>query len=117
MTTKRHLTLRKNLLAMIKKQLILMRKQLKMIFEQTFTKIIVTKKHLLILAIIIPFYKLMLTIMKLLQKIHRNTKIRITIKKKDCRAKKAKMHHRKKKVTSKKITKKNKNSSPERKRI
>ena len=94
MTTKRHLIHRKNLLAMIKKRLISTRKQLKMIFKQTLTKIIVTKKQLLSLAIIIPFYKLMLTIIKLLQKTHRNTKIRITIKKKYRRAKKVKMHHR-----------------------
>ena len=45
MATKRHLIQTKNLLAMIKKQLISMRKQLKMIFKQTFTKLIETKKH------------------------------------------------------------------------
>ena len=82
MTIKRHSTHTKNLLAMTKKRLILMRKQLKMIFKQTLTKLIVTKKQLLILTIIIPFYKLILIIIKLLQKTHQNTKIRITIKKK-----------------------------------
>ena len=63
-----------------------------MIFKQTFTKVTVTKKQIPILTIIIPFYKLMLIIMKVLQKGHRNTKI--TIKKKYHRAKKVKMHHR-----------------------
>ena len=82
MTTKRHLTHTKNLLAMIKKRLISMRKQLKMIFKQTFTELIVTKKQIPILTIIIPFYKLMLIIMEVLQMTNRNTKIRITIKKK-----------------------------------
>ena len=56
--------------------------QLKMIFKQTFTKLIVTKKQIPILTIITPTYKLMLIIMKVLQKTHRDTKIRITIKKK-----------------------------------
>ena len=42
-----------------KKRLISMRKQLKIIFEQTFTKLIVTKKQIPILTIITPFYKLM----------------------------------------------------------
>ena len=60
MTSKRHLRHGKNLLAVITKRLILMRKQLKMIFKQTLTKIILMKKQLLILTIIIPFYKLML---------------------------------------------------------
>ena len=36
--------------------------QLKMIFKQTFTKLIVTKKQIPILTIITPFYKLMLII-------------------------------------------------------
>ena len=53
-----------------------------MIFKQTLTKIIVTKKQLLILTIIIPFYKLILIITKLNQTTHRNIKIKITIKKK-----------------------------------
>ena len=82
MTTERYLMRTNNLLAMIKKQLISMRKQLKMIFKQTFTKLIVTKKQIPILTIIIPIYKLMLIIMQVLQKTHQNTKIRITIKKK-----------------------------------
>ena len=82
MTTKRHLMHTNNLLAMIKKRLISMRKQLKMIFKQTFTKLIVMKKQIPILTIIIPFYKLMLIIMNVLQMTNRNTKIRITIKKK-----------------------------------
>ena len=82
MTTERYLMRTNNLLAMIKKRLISMRKQLKMIFTQTFTKLIVTKKQIPILTIIIPIYKLMLIIMKVLQKTHQNTKIRITIKKK-----------------------------------
>ena len=47
-----------------------------------FTKLVVTKKQIPILKIIIPFYKLMLIIMKVLQNTHWNTKIRITIKKK-----------------------------------
>ena len=81
MTTKRHLTRTMNLLATIKERLILLRKQLIMIFKQTLTKIIVTKKLLLILTIIIPFYKLMLIIMKLLQKIRRNTKIKRILEK------------------------------------
>ena len=82
MTTKRYLMRTNNLLAMIKKRLISMRKQLKMIFTQTFTKLIVTKKQIPVLTIIIPIYKLMLIIMEVLQKTHQNTKIRITIKKK-----------------------------------
>ena len=82
MTTERYLMRTNNLLAMIKKRLISMRKQLKMIFTQTFTKLILTKKQIPILTIIIPIYKLMLIIMKVLQKTHQNTKIRITIKKK-----------------------------------
>ena len=45
------------------------------------------------LTIIIPFYTLMLIIKKLLQKTYSNTKIRITIMKKNRRAKKVKMHH------------------------
>ena len=77
----------KELASMIKKRLILMRKQLKLILEQTLTKIIVTKKQLLILTIIIPFYKILLIRIMLLQKTHRSTKIRITIKKKYYRAK------------------------------
>ena len=81
MTTKRYLMRTNNLLAMIKKRLISMRKQLKMIFKQPFTKLIVTKKQIPTFARIIPIYKLML-IMKELQKTHQNTKIRITIKKK-----------------------------------
>ena len=56
MTTERYLMRTNNLLAMIKKQLISMRKQLKMIFKQTFTKLIVTKKQIPILTIIIPIY-------------------------------------------------------------
>ena len=56
MTTKRYLMRTNNLLAMIKKRLISMRKQLKMIFTQTFTKLIVTKKQIPILTIIIPIY-------------------------------------------------------------
>ena len=92
MTTKRHVTHTKNLLSMINKRLISMRKQLEMIFKQTFTKAIVTKKEIPILTITIPFYKLMLIIMKVLQKAQRNTKI--TIKKKYHRTKKVKMHHR-----------------------
>ena len=82
MTTKRYLMRTNNLLAMIKKRLISMRKQLKMIFTQTFTKLIVTKKQIPVLTIITPIYKLMLIIMEVLQKTHQNTKIRITIKKK-----------------------------------
>ena len=82
MTTKRYLMRTNNLLAMIKKRLISMRKQLKMIFTPTFTKLIVTKKQIPVLTIIIPIYKLMLIIMEVLQKTHQNTKIRITIKKK-----------------------------------
>ena len=82
MTTKRYLMRTNNLLAMIKKRLISMRKQLKMIFTQTFTKLIVTKKQIPVLTIIIPIYELMLIIMEVLQKTHQNTKIRITIKKK-----------------------------------
>ena len=53
-----------------------------MIFKQTLTKIFVTKKQLLVLIKLIPFYKLMLVIMALLQKTHGNTKIKITITKK-----------------------------------
>ena len=56
-------------------------------------KIIVTKKQFLILTMIIPFYKLMLIIMNLLQKTHRNTKIKIKIKKKYQRVRKVEMHH------------------------
>ena len=62
MTKNRYLTHTKNLLAMLKKQLVSMKKQLMIILKETLTKIIVTKKQLLILAIIIPFYKLMLII-------------------------------------------------------
>ena len=51
-------------------------------FKQTLKKVFVTKKQLLVLIKIIPFYKLMLVIMALLQKTHRNTKIKITITKK-----------------------------------
>ena len=50
--------------------------------KETFTKLIVTKKQIPILTITIQIYKLTLTIMKRLQKAHRNTKIRIAIKKK-----------------------------------
>ena len=63
-----------------KKGLISMGKQLVMILKQTLRKIIVTKTQLLILTIVTRFYKLMLIIMKLLQKAHWNTKIQITIK-------------------------------------
>ena len=63
-------------------------------FKQTLKKVFVTKKQLLVLIKIIPFYKLMLVIMGLLQKTHRNTKIKITITKKYHRAKKVKMHDR-----------------------
>ena len=106
MTTNRHIMHTKNLLSMIKKRLLSMRKQLKIIFKQTLTKLIVTKKQLPILTIITPFYKLMLIIMKVLQKAHRNTKIRITIKKKYYRAKKVKMHHRMKRKHLKRSTRK-----------
>ena len=76
-----------------------------MIFKQMFTKIFVTKKQLLILTIVKPFYKLMFMIKKLLQKTYQNTKIKITTNKKYHQAKKVKMRHRIKKETSKKITK------------
>ena len=89
-----------------------------MIFKQTLTKILVMRKQLLILTIIKPFYKLMLIIIKLLQKTHMNTKIRINIKKKYHQAKKKSQNAPpNEKKTSKKINKKNRNSSPECKRI
>ena len=83
------------------------------IFKQTFTKLIVTKTQIPILTIIIPFYKLMLMIMKVLQKTHQKTKIRVTFKKKYHRSKKSQNAPPNEKETSKKITKKNKILSPE----
>ena len=59
----------------------------------------------------------MLIMIKLLQKTHRGTKIRITIKKKYHRAKKSQNAPPNEKETSKKITKKHKNYSLECKRI
>ena len=66
------------------------------------------RKQLLILTIIKPFYKLMLIIIKLLQKTHMNTKIRINIKKKNHQAKKkkVKMRHRMKRKHLKRSTRK-----------
>ena len=99
-----------------KKGLISMGKQLVMILKQTLRKIIVTKTQLLILTIVTRFYKLMLIIMKLLQKAHWNTKIQITIKENYHWAKKSQNAPPNEKETSKK-TKKNKKSSADCKRI
>ena len=84
---------KENLLAIIKKRLILMGKQLKMTFKQALTKIIVTKNQLLILTIMIPFYKLKLIII-VTSKDTQEHQNKDNIKKKYRPARKVKMHHR-----------------------